>query len=222
MSSDRILSETPPSGNHKQEELAPDPGANRLAKPQGPSLDSLDIGKLRLSQDFMETVGVKRALLHVPVRRPAKEWWVRCHPEESYQMQWMLLELKEERELYFPHPDVLPELMTESTLVPKLLVTSITRQNVVFLWEIRMPGSDGRLDEWNRSAMEAADRARHQWVRVAANRSLGAYDCFTTSADLPDPAWPELTFDELVKIAFKDRYIATLDHPILQKLRGEA
>jgi hypothetical protein len=38
---------------------------------------------------------------------------------------------------------------------------------------------------------------------------------------LPPPTWPELSFGELLKIAFKSRYIDTLDHPVLLKLRGE-
>jgi hypothetical protein len=38
---------------------------------------------------------------------------------------------------------------------------------------------------------------------------------------LPEPNWPELPFKELLRVAFKDKYINSLDHPILRKLRGE-
>jgi len=31
-----------------------------------------------------------------------------------------------------------------------------------------------------------------------------------------------ISFEELLKIAFKDRFIRALDHPILRRLRGEA
>jgi hypothetical protein len=38
---------------------------------------------------------------------------------------------------------------------------------------------------------------------------------------LPDPVWPELTFNAIYRIAFKDRIIRTLDHPVVKRLRGE-
>ncbi|MEK7873867.1 MAG: hypothetical protein AAB502_08445, partial [Chloroflexota bacterium] len=64
---------------------------------------------------------------------------------------------------------------------------------------------------------EAAKIAQTSWVRVAANMGLGAYEVFTGSANVPEPVWPDVTFDALVKIAFKDHYINTSDHPKKRK-----
>ena len=61
-----------------------------------------------------------------------------------------------------------------------------------------------------------------KWVRVAANMSLGAYEVYEASANLPDPEWPDKSFAELLQVAFRDKHIATLDHPVLKRLRGEA
>ena len=191
------------------------------AKHPQPAPDPFDPGRLRLSQDFSATLGVKKALLTVPVRKPAKEWWVQTHPEESYRLQTAVLELKEDREIYLVDPILWPELATESTFSPRALFTSITRQGVVFLWPVRLPGPDGRLDEWNRSALEAATRAQGQWVRVAANMHLGAYEVFEASPGLPAPEWPEVPFAELLRVAFKGRFLTSLDHPVLRRLRGE-
>ena len=184
--------------------------------------DPFDPGRLRLSQDFAAGLGVKKALLTVPVRKPSKEWWVQTHPNESYRIQTAVLELKEDRELYLVDPALWEELATESTFGPRALFTTITRQGVVLLWPIRLPGPDGKIDEWNRSAMEAATMAVGQWVRVAANMHLGAYEVYTASADLPAPEWPGMPFAELLRVAFRDRYLDTLDHPVLKRLRGEA
>jgi hypothetical protein len=185
--------------------------------------DPFDPARLRLSQDFSATLGVKKALLTVPVKKPSKEWFVQVHPDEAYRVQTGLLELKEDRESYLVDPDLWPELATsESTFGPRLIVTAINRQNVVFLWPLKLPNADGRTDHWSASALEACQMATGQWVRVAANMSLGAYDVFSATATLPPPTWPELSFGELLKIAFKSRYIDTLDHPVLLKLRGEA
>jgi hypothetical protein len=80
----------------------------------------------------------------------------------------------------------------------------------------------GTLDDWNRSALEAAQVAMKKWVRVQSNRSLGAYEIYEAAAPWGDPEWPDVQFKDLLKIAFKDRLIDTADHPVLKRLRGEA
>lgn len=183
--------------------------------------DPFDPRRLRLSQDYASSLGVNKKLLTVPIRKPDKTWWVQTHPDEEYQMLTCVLELKEDREIYLVDQDLRYELATESTVGPRLLVPTINRQGVLFVWPIRLPGPDGKLDDWNRSACEAAEMARGKWIRTAANMSLGAYDVFTTDAKLPDPVWPAMPFHELLRIAFKDKVIDTLEHPVLRRLRGE-
>jgi len=70
--------------------------------------------------------------------------------------------------------------------------------------------------------MEAATLAAGKWVRVQANMSLGAYDVYEAAGQWAAPDWPDMPFQQLLKIAFKDRFISGLDHPILKRLRGEA
>ena len=52
--------------------------------------------------------------------------------------------------------------------------------------------------------------------------NIGAYDIFTAEGNLKEPEWPELSIDELLKIAFKNKIINRLDHQVLLQLRGEA
>jgi hypothetical protein len=58
------------------------------------------------------------------------------------------------------------------------------------------------------------------WVRLQANMSLQAYSV-QFSENLPDPTWPDIPFNELLRRAFKDAFINTYDHIILRRLRGE-
>src|SRR5262249_34338030 len=132
-----------------------------------------------------------------------------------------VVEWKEEVETYLVARQLCPDLAAESTFSPRVLFTAVNRQGVLFLWPVRLPGPDGKLDDWNRSGLEAAQLAQRHWVRVSANLSLGAYDVFQAVADLPDPEWSELPMKELLRVAFKDRYIDSSDHPVLRKLRGE-
>lgn len=184
--------------------------------------DPFDPSRLRLSQDFAATLGVRKVLSTVPVRKPAKEWFIQVHPSDAYRINTAVLELKEDRETYLVERTLWPDLSTESTFSPRALLTATSRQGVLFLWPIRLPGADGKLDEWNRSALEAATMAIGRWVRVAANMNLGAYEVFQATGDIPNPQWPDAPFSELLRIAFKDRFITSLDHPVLRRLRGEA
>ena len=106
-------------------------------------------------------------------------------------------------------------------MVAKELVPAITRQGVLFLWPLRVPGEFGKTDNWLASAREAAAHAVHAWVRVQSNMSLGAYEVYEAVGAIPDPVWPELSMDDIVRIAVRGRVISTIDHPVLRKLRGE-
>lgn len=186
------------------------------------ALDPFDLGRLRLSQDFTQGLNVKKTLTNIPVKKPEKTWWVQTHPDEAYRLPTMVLELKADGETYLVAPELHPHLMGESAFVPRLLVTGIARPNdVIFIWPIALPGPDGKQNPWHVSAMEAANLSRGRWVRVQANMQAGGYDVMTTDAELPAPKWPDTEFKELLKIAFKGRYVDSLSHPVLRRLRGE-
>lgn len=179
-----------------------------------------DLQSLRLTQDFEQAAGVKKALLTIPTRKPSKEWFIRTNPD--LRIETCVIELKEDREVYVVSRDLWPELASESTFGPRALYGAINRQGVFFVWPVRLPGADGKIDDWNRSALEAASMAETRWIRVSSNMSLGAYDVFEAQAGWPEPEWPSVSFGDILRVAFKGRVIESLDHPVLQRLRGEA
>ncbi|MER3448117.1 MAG: hypothetical protein C4291_15420 [Candidatus Dadabacteria bacterium] len=183
-------------------------------------LDPFDPDKLRLAPSMI-TAPVKKHVITVPVRKPSKEWFIRCHANQEYRLETCVVELKEDREIYLVDSKVRDLLASESTFGHRLLITTINRQGTVFLWPIRLAGPDGRHDTWSKSALEAANIATKRWIRIQANISLGAYEVYEAIGDLEAPEWPELAFKELLRIAFKNRYIDSLDHPVLKRLRGE-
>jgi hypothetical protein len=185
--------------------------------------DPFDPASLRLAQDFAASMGVKKALLAVPVRKPDKSWWVRVHPSAEYRLLTAVIELRGDRgsETYLVAPALRPALATEATFRPKMLATAINRQGTLFVWELNLPRPDGRVDEWSRTALEAVGLAEKGWVRVAANLGLGAYDVIQAIGQLSEPEWPDVPFRDILRVAFKDRYIDSLDHPVLRHLRGE-
>jgi hypothetical protein len=184
-------------------------------------LNPFDPAMLRLDQSFAANLGVKKLLTTVPVRKPNRQDFVRVHPAPEYRLSpAAIIELKEDREVYLVTPDIASELPGEFGVAS--LYTTINRQGVVHLWPVKLPGPDGKHNEWHRSAAEAAERAMHRWVRVTANMSLGAYDLFEAIGELPEPEWPKISFQEILQVAFRDRVVNTLDHPLIQRLRGAA
>jgi hypothetical protein len=180
--------------------------------------DPFDLAKLRVNQDFLETTNVKKLLTTVPIRKPGSQDFVRVHPSPEYRVILALLEWKEDRQVYIVNLAAVPELQTECFVAT--LFTAISRAGVLFMWPVRVPAADGRTNDWHVSAAMAAQHAMIRWVRVRANMSLRAYEIFEAESSIPDPVWPELSFEAICRIAFKDRLVASADHPVIKQLRG--
>jgi hypothetical protein len=184
----------------------------------GGAPDPFDLDSLCLSQDFSETIAVKKLLKTIPTRRPGSQDFVRVHPDPDYRRNLLCVDIKDDRECYVVRPEVAAQLVGE--VVAKTIYTGITRQGVVFLWPVTIPPADRTTNEWWRSAREAAELAITRWIRVKAEMNLGAYQMYEAEGQIPDPEWPELPYQELLRIAFKDRLIDRIDHPVIQRLRG--
>lgn len=190
--------------------------------PSGPAApDPFDPAALRLSQDFTSHVGGEKLLTIVPVRKPTKEQWVRVRSEESFRLDTLILERKEDSETYLLAPNLRALFEIEPTIRAVTLFTCITRGGDLFLWQIPLPGVDGRDNQWHESARKAAKEGMDRWVRVTANCANGAYDVSISRAEIPDPVWPKQSMRDLLAIAFRDRTIDSVDHPVLARLRGD-
>ena len=178
-----------------------------------------NLSALRLDQSYADTVGVKKLLTTVPVRKPNRQDFVRVHPEPMYRLTpAAIIEVKEDREVYLVTPNMAQALPGEFSTVT--LFTTINRQGTLHLWPVKQPGPNGKHNEWHRSAAEAAERAMKKWVRVTASMSLGAYEIFEASGDLPEPVWPDFSFEEILKIAFREHIVDRTDHALVQRLQG--
>ena len=180
--------------------------------------DPFDLAKLRVGQDFLETTNVKKLLTTVPIRKPNKQDFVRVHPSPQFRDLFAVIELHDERETFIVNLAEVPDLETECFVAT--FFTAINRAGVLFLWPVRVPATEGRTNDWHVSAATAAQQAMTRWVRVKANMNLGAYEVFQAESAIPDPVWPDHSFAEIARIAFKDRLITTADHPVIKRLRG--
>jgi hypothetical protein len=177
-----------------------------------------NLSSLRLDQSYADT-GVKKLLTTVPVRKPNRQDFVRVHPNPAYRLSPAgIIEIKEDREVYLVTPEMAQELVGEFAVAT--LFTAINRQGVLHLWPVKLPGHNGKHNAWHRSAAQAAEHAMNRWIRVTANSPLGAYEIFEAKGDLPQPEWPDVSFQDILKIAFHDRIVDRFDHPLVMRLRG--
>ena len=189
-------------------------------RPEPP--DPFDPAALRLGADYAEGLGVRKVITLVPNRKPNKSEWFRVRPGDAWQLQTAVLELEKgvERSTYLVAPSLRADLSGEIT--PALLLTCVNKSNDLFLWRIKLPGADGRSNTWTDSALQIAKAAETTWSRMVADMANGIYSHYVPKAEHPDPNWPELSFKEIVKLAFRGRMIDSLDHPVISELRGGA
>ncbi len=179
----------------------------------------MNFEEFKLSQDFEGMAGVRKETLTIPVRKPDRQSFIQVHPGEDWRMSALILEIKEDREHYLVLPNLLEALPEE--FVPKYLFSCQTRQGVLFLWPVRMPGRDGRLDQWNQSALTIINEYSGRWIRVVPNMGLGGYEVIIPNNEFPDPNWPQEGFQSLLRKGFRGKIIENLDHPVIKRLRGE-
>jgi len=181
--------------------------------------DPLDLANLMVKQDFIETAGIKKVINTIPVRKPGRQEWVFVRPGNKFRGLFPIIELKDEREEYVVSERLRDELIGEYTT--KLLLTTINRKGTLSLWPVRPATQEMRKEQrWPSSMREAAAAAETDWTRVQSNMDLAAYEYGHPPSRLPGPAWPDLTFQQIIRIAFKDGVIDDINHVVIKRLRG--
>jgi hypothetical protein len=179
--------------------------------------DPFDPSNLRLSQDFSS--GVVKELNTIPVRsKPTSQEFVRVLEDENCRLTAGILEWEADGQLYIVVPNVVPHLGKD--VRSRLLLPTMTATGNFFLWALKLTTEGEKINTWNISSLAAAEMAVKKWVKVSSNQSAHAYDTFVAQGNIPDPEWPKLTLKEILKLAFKDRFIDSADHPIVKKLKG--
>lgn len=204
---------------HPQNDSAPETSADETQAPD-PAPDPFNPESLRLNQDFGSSVGVKRVVTTVKCRKPNRQEFFRVRPGEDWRLETAAFEDKVFKETYLVDRSMWSEMGDE--IVPICLFTAITRQGDTFLWPCKLPKGDGRSNDWYDSALAGAQLAQSHWIRLRAKMEANCYETYQAVSELTEPEWPELSFHELLKLCFKDRFIRSVDHPVLKQLRGEA
>jgi len=185
----------------------------------GKKPNPFDLKRLRYSQSRSEGPTARKIVSTVQVRKPNRQEFFRVSSDPSMRIETLVLDFKAEGMTYLVDPQIEPAIPGECAA--KMLYFAVTRQGAVLLWPVRLPDEQGNLDPYNAAAHQAAFTAETRWTRIAANKGAGTYDIYEALDQLAEPEWPEMSFERILEMAFKARYIESLDHPVIRKLLGE-
>lgn len=179
-----------------------------------------NLKKFRLSQNFSAVTEVKRVITSVSVRKPKKQEFFRVRTGEDWWFETLSFRDEETGEFYLIEPELCGLLGQEAR--PTCLVLIVTRTSPIpILWPLIIPDPD-RPNDWHVTALDAARRAQHEWVKVTPDMHAGRNDIHVAVSKLDEPDWPEdLEMPDYLRLAFKDRMIDSVNHPVLKRLRGE-
>jgi hypothetical protein len=97
----------------------------------------------------------------------------------------------------------------------------VNRKKDAYIWPVRLADIDGKVNDWHANLLDLfTNHTVGRWVRMAAGD--GGYDIEAAeNDDLPGPEWPPFPMNHILRVAFKGgRVVDTLDHQVIQKLRG--
>jgi len=176
------------------------------------------ISALRLSQDYEGMVEVTRVVTTVSIGKPNRQTFFRVHGDwAAYYPIFAKKQDGERDDLYIVDTKAVPELAPD--VAPRLLVPVITRAGGLYIWALRIGTPEKEADRAAKSAYAAMQKAKTSWVRI--NWNGREFECFAAKSKLSEPEWPDITFDQMLELAFHDRIIESQEHPVVKALRGE-
>jgi len=195
-----------------------------------PTPNPFDAENLRLPADFFVTGGAANPKpKNVQVRKPHNQEWIRVRKEAAYRGNFGTILLRDDREFYLLAPKITKDMRGHRHLKTVTLYTTYSRLSAkTFLWPIGIvgqPGQNKRTENWYRTGHEAAEAAMDQLVNVWADLEGGGYEWQPSENKEANtkPEWPELTFNELLQIAFQRTgcFVEDFDHDVFKKLKAE-
>jgi hypothetical protein len=184
---------------------------------QALSSDPLDLSRMRVNPaKLVSVIGIKAA--HIRVGRPDDQDFFRVHEREGFTLDTYLLRMKADREFYFVDANLWsdPRVPKELRLYRLYYYAHLSR--TLGLWPVQLPDEAGNQNSWHESAMYVAEQAKDRWLRLLSG--TGGY--MTIAGEMDDePVWPAMSFQEVIRTAFRAKTITDVDHPKLKQLRGE-
>jgi hypothetical protein len=82
-----------------------------------------------------------------------------------------------------------------------------------------VPGSSA-AGSWFDSGQEILAIGRRGWIRIQTDNTERRYRHFLPKNPIPDRAWPDISFGDMLQKAFGSRVVDSEDHALIRKLRN--
>ena len=181
---------------------------------------AFDPSRFAMPSTGAEEFGTRKIRSVIPVSKPGKMEWVQLldHPDFLL-LGAAFLDLQDGGRLYLVVPEIAAQLTDDVKLVK--LAPGLTRQDKLFLWPCPLIPSGETPNPWHTSHNDAFNAAKNGWIRMKSNRACGFYDIIEPEKIMPEPDWPDMSFADMLQIAFNDDHIVDRDdHPALRRLKG--
>ena len=186
-----------------------------------------DLDEVRIDQAF-DDISAEEVYTTIPCRKPGKSEFFRANPDPTMRENFLLLEYQEAgkygKDNYLVMPDIVSQIRDVPGIRPFLIVPCVGRPiDTPFLWPLKVPNNTTNAGaSWILSALEVMKQSEENWVRIESRHQMQGYTCCISKAGWPEPRFPDLTLQEMLKLAFpEDRIIASSNHAVIKSLRGE-
>jgi hypothetical protein len=197
-------------------DVAPQPDGDR---PKVKDDNPFSPENIRLDQSELDSPAVKTERTSLPVRKPQKYEFIRVCADPEYRFGPVpFIEL--DREFYLVKRALKSSLLPREYWIGEIFLCT-NPLNKPFLWVVKLQSPLGKVCDWYLSALECAERAMKEWLQVVSDQEAGAYEVSLAIDNLGEPEFPSHPPDEIIQLGFKRRYVDTMEHPVIGRLRGK-
>jgi hypothetical protein len=178
------------------------------------------------------TTEVKKSRLSIEEGKPEPDVWYRVSSDPNYSVPADILQVKQvvkgksgksssgsrRKTNFYISPFIVDDVLADdryNTFVkPCTVYGGVYCEGVGNLvWVVR-----DAEDDWAISEQDAVITGMSEWTRIVAGAN--SFRTITCAGKTTAPKFPSQPMGELLQAAFKNKFIDTLDHPVLVALRG--
>lgn len=173
-----------------------------------------------LGEDF----AVEAVLDTLSCRKPDKAWWFRSHPDPAFRATVTLLRDPDEGSMLLVAPALVQQV---NQALPQYaaayaVTLCVNRQSVPFLFPVPIPKEGTKEHKAHVQQREAVVCARDVWTLLVWDQPQRRYIRKVAPRLEETPQWPkDMTMRNLLKLAFSDELVKTMDHPAIRTLLGK-
>lgn len=190
--------------------------------PKPPVADPFDPMNLGIPTEYAASINAKASAKGAELLRPNDQEYFRVSPLPNHHLTTISITDKQDKgKKYLIDGRIRDQVVQEfpkAVGAVELMVTQ-TLVGAILVWPV--PLAEDRGGRWNSTQRQASEQGKRQWTMMASNSSRAEYEI--RHVDNPKVVdWETLPpFNEILRQAASELLVATLDHPLLQKLRGQ-